>query len=128
MLSFSSRQIDDLRTARASQLKNALFAQARDRWPERCEHLDDARLRDAIDKTVAKAVACGVSSDFGIGIFFRVALGWGLNFTENTQISWIHPVHRVAGEAADDWIARVHDIALATAKKERRWTWTKTTT
>jgi len=63
-----------------------------------------------------------------VAVFFKVALCWGLSFQENESIPWVYPIDRWVGEDSENWILRVHDIALATARKERRWAWIKTTT
>ncbi|MCE2689639.1 MAG: hypothetical protein ACK52R_03825 [Betaproteobacteria bacterium] len=128
MLCFNVDQIEFLREQREERLRHDLFDKARGPFAERCRQLNDVQLRDAIDKTIDKALAAGVGSNIGIAVFFKVALCWGLSFQENESIPWVYPIDRWVGEDSENWILRVHDIALATARKERRWAWIKTTT
>jgi hypothetical protein len=127
MLSFTSEQLESLHVTRERRLQQVMFEESRGPFAERTQPLSDRQLREAIHQTIAKAESCGVISDAGIRVFFRIAFCWGLTFKENTAIPWVYPIEPWEGEPPEEWICRVHDIALATARKERRWAWIKTT-
>lgn len=123
MLTFSAEQLDEFERNRGLALRLKMVAMGRSDYAERCKDISNQQLRQAADRIVGAASRVGMVQESGYLLFFKIALCWGIAFLDNPSIAWTQPITRHPDEPAEEWLERVEAIALATAKRDGRWTW-----